>query len=151
MQETLHTADLFCFKYLRIVAADNTISFAKQRLQLLPDAQRRSYARARVQVHEHFDGHLSVHSAGRCLATTAAPLEAPQLRARQGPRGSKSVAAGSQPPSSAVVLPDAATTAELGESAACPGEQVTAARKPASTYSWRQPFLLPKRTKSLNT
>jgi hypothetical protein len=60
LQETLHAADLFCFTYLRIVAADTTSSFAKQRLQLLPDAQRRSYAKARVQVHEHFDGHLSV-------------------------------------------------------------------------------------------
>src|SRR5439155_21099384 len=69
LQETLHTADLFCFKYLRLVAADNTISFAKQRLQLVPDAQRHSYAKARVQVHEHLDGHLSVHSAGRCVAT----------------------------------------------------------------------------------
>ena len=73
LQETLQAADLFCFKYLRIVAADNTISFAKQRLQLLPDAQRRSYAKARVQVHEHFDGHLSAHLAGRCVAMTEAP------------------------------------------------------------------------------
>ena len=72
LQETLRAEDLFCFTYLRIVAADNTISFAKQRLQLLPDVQRRSYARARVQVHEHFDGYLSVHLAGRCVATTEA-------------------------------------------------------------------------------
>ena len=82
LQETLTAEELFCFKYRRTVAADNTISFAKQRLQLLPDAQRRSYAKARVQVHVHFDGHLSVHSAGRCLATTAAPFRFSQLPSR---------------------------------------------------------------------
>src|SRR6266571_9061227 len=87
LQETLQIADLFCFTYQRIVAADNTISFAKQRLQLLPDAQRRSYAKARVQVHEHFDGHLSVHYSGRCVATTEAPLETSKMRTRSGPRG----------------------------------------------------------------
>jgi transposase len=140
---SLKAEELFCFKYQRTVAADNTISFAKQRLQLLPDPQRRSYAKARVQVHEHLDGHLSVHSAGRCVATTPAPLEAPKLRARQGSRGGNSVA-GSQTPSSAVVLLNQATTAELGESP-------TAARRPAPTHVWRKPFLTPKRTKSLNT
>jgi hypothetical protein len=52
----------------------------------------------RVQVHEHLDGHLSVHYAGRCLTITAAPLEAPKLRARQGARGGGTVAADSQTP-----------------------------------------------------
>jgi hypothetical protein len=32
----------------------------------------RSYTKARVQVHEHLDGHLSVHYASRCVATTEA-------------------------------------------------------------------------------
>lgn len=58
LQEMLQAEELFCFKYPRIVATDSTISFANQRLQLLPDAQRRSYARERVQAHKHFDGHL---------------------------------------------------------------------------------------------
>jgi hypothetical protein len=150
LQETLQTEDLFCFKYPRIVAADNTISFATQRLQLLPDAQRRSYARARVQVHEHFDGHLSVHLAGRCVATTEAPLETPKVRMRSGPRGGKGVSMGSQTPSSAVLLLDQATTAELGESDACHVAQSSAPRRPASTHPWRKPLLKPKRTKSLD-
>jgi len=37
---------LFCFKYLRTVGADNVVSFAGQRLQILADPQRRSYAHA---------------------------------------------------------------------------------------------------------
>jgi hypothetical protein len=133
------------------VAADNTISFARQRLQLLPDAQRRSYARARVQVHEHFDGHLSVHYAGRCVATPEAPLEAPQVRARSGPRGGNEASERSPTPSSAVVLLNQASTAELGESDVCPGDQPTAARRPAATHPWRKPVMKPKRTKSLDT
>lgn len=151
LQETLQAEDLFCFKYPRIVAADNTISFAKQRLQLLPDPQRRSYAKARVQVHEHFDGHLSVHCAGRCVATTQAPLEAPKMRARGGARGGSEASMPSQTPSSAVVLLNQASTAELGESTGCSADQSTAPGRPASTHPWRKPLLKPKRTKSLNT
>ncbi len=105
----------------------------------------------RVQVHEHLDGHLSVHYVGRCLTITAAPLEAPKLRARQGARGGGTVAADSQTPSSAVVLLPPATTVELGESTARSAEQSTARRRPAADHGWRKPFLLSKRTKSLNT
>ena len=146
LQETLHTADLFCFKYLRIVAADNTISFAKQRLQLVPDAQRHSYAKARVQVHEHLDGHLSVHSAGRCVATTQAPLETSTMRTRSGSRGGTDVSMASQTPSSAVVLLNQASTAELGEAGACQMDQSAAPRRPAATHPWRKPWVKPKRT-----
>ncbi len=155
--EWLRSSSAFLFlpaanpKYPRTVAADNTIGFAKQRLQLLPDQQRRSYAKARVQVHEHFDGHLSVHYAGRCVATTEAPLEAPKVRARSGPRGGTAALARSQTPSSAVVLLNPASTAELGESGPCPADQPTAARRPIPTHPWRKPLLKPKGTKSLNT
>ena len=151
LQETLQAADLFCFKYLRIVAADNTISFAKQRLQLLPDAQRLSYAKARVQVHEHFDGHLAVHSAGRCVATTEAPLETSTMRTRSGPRGGTDVSMASQTSSSAVVLLTQASTAELEESGTCQVDQSSAPRRPAATHPWRKPWVKPKRTYSLDT
>jgi hypothetical protein len=151
LQETLYAAEIFCFKYLRIVAADNTISFATQCLQLLPDAQRRSYARARVQVHEHFDGHLSVHLAGRCVATTQAPLEAPKARTRSGPRGGTDVSLDTQTPSSAVVLLTQASTAELGESEVCQTEHLAVAGKPAATHPWRKPWVKPQRTESLDT
>jgi hypothetical protein len=151
LQEARRTADLFCFTYLRIVAADNTISFAKQRLQLLPDTQRRSYARARVQVHEHFDGHLTVHLAGHCIATTEAPLETSTMRTRSGPRGGSDVSMASQTPSSAVVLLNTASTAELGESGVCQADQSTTSGKPAATHPWRKPWVKSQRTKSLDT
>jgi hypothetical protein len=77
---------IVCFKYVRTVALDNTVNFGEHRLQLLPDQQRRSYARAEVEVHERLDGSLAVCYAGRCLVTTTAPVEAPELRARHGRR-----------------------------------------------------------------
>jgi len=142
LQETLQAEDLLCFKYLRTVAADNTINFAKQRLQLLPDAQRRSYAKARVQVHEHFDGHLSVHYAGRCVATTQAPLEAPTMRARGGARGT------SETDLVASAVPAAVST---NGHRAIPAEKPPASKtpQPASTtpgltHPWRQRLLLPR-------
>jgi hypothetical protein len=75
-----------CFKYQRTVAPDNTVRLESQRLQLLPDPYRASYARAQVEVHERLDGSLAAYYQGRCLATTPAPLEAPVLRARSGKR-----------------------------------------------------------------
>src|SRR2546430_9693593 len=85
---------LFCFKYLRTVGADNVVSFAGQRWQIVADKQRRSYAHARVEVHERADGSLAVYHTGICLTTTAAPAEAPLLRARKGPRVTGRPAAG---------------------------------------------------------
>ncbi len=80
----LQLDDLLCFKYERIVAADNTAQFGLQRLQILAGKERRSYARATVEVHEYFDGSLRICSAGQCLASVEAPLEAPRLRSRGG-------------------------------------------------------------------
>lgn len=79
-------AELFCFKYRATVGNDNTVSFGGRRLQVAPGPAGRGYARATVEVHERLDGSLAVFHEGACLATTAAPLEAPALRARRNPR-----------------------------------------------------------------
>ncbi len=84
LPQTADLETLCCFKYARMVALDNTVQLGEQRLQLLPDTQRRSYARAHVEVHDRLDGSLAVYYAGRCLVCTPAPLEAPVLRARAG-------------------------------------------------------------------
>lgn len=49
---------IFCFKYTRIVANDHTVSLGPHILQLLPNG--RSYAKARVQVHQRLDGTFAV-------------------------------------------------------------------------------------------
>ena len=86
LPETLCLDTIVCFKYVRTVALENTVNFGEHRLQLLLEKPRRSYVRAKVEVHERLDGRLAVYYAGRCLLTTTAPLEAPTLRARQGHR-----------------------------------------------------------------
>jgi hypothetical protein len=59
--------DIFCFKYRRVVANDNTVRFGKLALDLPATAIKHTYAHARVQVHEEFDGWVSVHYQGACL------------------------------------------------------------------------------------
>jgi len=115
---------VFCFRYAllaqphgvvgghdpRVAEAEHTVRLGEQRLQLLPDARRASYARAEVAVHEHLDGGLAVYHQGRCLAARPAPPEAPTLRARKLPR-----------PPTIAQLPDAARP-----------------RRPAAEHPWRR-------------
>lgn len=67
-----------CFKYLRTVQNDNTVCLGPHQLQILPDARRRSYARARVEVHERLDGTLAVFAQGQRLTTQALASPPPQ-------------------------------------------------------------------------
>jgi transposase len=113
---------VFCFKYTRVVAADNTLQFAGQGLQLQPDGVRVSYAKTQVEVHERLDGSVAVYYHGRCLTATPAPLRTPTLRARSGPR----VAAPAPTPAPSVALPPPAGTA-------------AGRRKPAADHPWRTP------------
>lgn len=115
--------EVFCFKYVRTVAADNTISFAGQRLQLLPGRDRRSYAHAQVQVQERLDGSLVICHAGHLLLSTPAPLDAPTLRARAGRRATAT------PASSAASLPPESPT------------RPSTAAVPAQNHPWRRPLL----------
>jgi hypothetical protein len=52
---------VFCFKYRRTVAPDNTVQLGEQRLQLLPGPTRRSWVRAQVEVQERLDGSVAVY------------------------------------------------------------------------------------------
>lgn len=71
---------IFCCKYTRKVASDNTLRFAGQRLQLLPGRDRLSYARLVVEVHQRLDGSLVVVYQGRTLLHVPAPADAPPVR-----------------------------------------------------------------------
>jgi hypothetical protein len=72
--------EVFCFKYPRIVGADNVVRFGHQRLQILPASQRQSYARCQVEVHLRLDNRLAISFEGQLLRTRPAPDEAPVLR-----------------------------------------------------------------------
>jgi transposase len=69
----------FCLKHTRTVGLDNVIRFGEHRLQVLPNS-RYSYARAKVEVREGFDGTISAYYQGHRLLTQPAPSEAPAIR-----------------------------------------------------------------------
>jgi hypothetical protein len=71
------------FHYARRVAADNTVRVEEVTLQLAPGPGRRSYARALADVIQCLDGSWRVYVAERLVATTPAPPDPGQLRARK--------------------------------------------------------------------
>lgn len=133
LPESLDPEQVFCFKYVRVVAADNTVRFGEHRLQLLATPQRASYARVEVELHERLDGSLAVLFGGRVLTTTPAPLEAPTLRARSLPRPATRPA--STPPSTRPAAPA--------------GPPSGGRRPPAPDHPWRRAFLATPQTDSL--
>ena len=66
-------AEVLCFKDTRKVGRDNTVKYNWRVLQLLPDAERTSYAGLRVEVLERPDGELSIRYEGRRVATQEPP------------------------------------------------------------------------------
>ena len=82
LEPGLRFQEVFCFKYERTVAADNTVQLGEHRLQLLPGPHRISHARARVEIQERMDGSLAVYHDSQQIASKPAPPEAPVLRVR---------------------------------------------------------------------
>ena len=75
---------LFCFKYERRVAADNTIQFDGRVLQIPPGSKRLSYTRVVVEVHERLDGSVAVVYQGQVLLLVHDLAHEPRpLRARR--------------------------------------------------------------------
>jgi hypothetical protein len=121
--EPFDRARIFCFKYRRVVASDNTVRFGGERLQLLPCHGRTSYARAEVEVCEGLDGAISVYYQEGLLATRPAPAEATLLRARKGGRA----------PARAGEATELAATGVA--------ERTPLAGKPAADHPWRRTSL----------
>jgi len=78
--EQLDIDGVLCIKELRRVAKDNTVQYHGKTLQLFPDVDRTSYARARVEVQERLDGSLAVCHRGKLLTPVEAPPLAAELR-----------------------------------------------------------------------
>jgi len=72
--------EVFCYKYTRVVGIDNVVRFGQHRLQILPSAQRQSYARCRIEVQASLDNKLTIYYEGQPLKTQPAPPEAAVLR-----------------------------------------------------------------------
>lgn len=77
---------VFCFKYTRIVANDHTVTLGPHTLQILPNG--RSYAKARVDVHQRLDGTWAVTYNGAHLPVrlTSAPQHAIRVHRLRGAR-----------------------------------------------------------------
>ena len=75
-----HADICFCFKYYRTVGLDNVVRLGPHRLQILPTTGKLSFARSRVEVHQGFDGSLSVFLQGRKLETKPTTPEASLMR-----------------------------------------------------------------------
>jgi transposase len=73
---------ILSFRYQRVVALDNTVQLDGRLIQVPPGPKRRSYAAARVWVHELLDGSLGVWYQDRWLARTSARGDI-TLRARK--------------------------------------------------------------------
>lgn len=121
LPEGLDPERVFCFKHTRTVSADNVVAFEGCRLQILADAERTSYARLEVEVHQRLDGALAVFYQGRRLAVRRAPTEAAGLRAR-----------------APEVLGAGASSAEGAASA----ERAASPRKPPANPAWGRYFKL---------
>lgn len=81
LEAGLKLEEIFCFKYQRIVASDNTIRLDGQVLQLPPGPNRLSYAHAKVELQQRLDGSLVVRYADQIIGLTAAPPQPVTLRA----------------------------------------------------------------------
>ena len=126
---------LFCFKYQRRVAADNTISFGGRVLQIPPGPDRMSYTRVVVEVHERLDGSIAVLYQGRLLLHVPDLSAAPrQLRARDRHLPT-SLGATPQP------LPTAPVAETAPDSAPQPVSEVTHP-KPAPDHPFRRSIRL---------
>ena len=73
----LNPERVFCFRYARIVAHDNTVAFAGLHLQLPPGAFHRHDARTRAELLMHLDGHLDVYYQQELLASFAHAADIP--------------------------------------------------------------------------
>ena len=77
--EGFKAEEYFCYKYWRTVGADNVVCFDHARLQILPSADRASYAHCKVEVQQRLNGKLAIYYNRKRLATKPAPLEPARL------------------------------------------------------------------------
>ena len=78
----LNLEGIICFKERRRVGRDNTVQYRQRTLQLFPDADKVSYAGARVEIQERLDGSILACYKGKILTPQDAPPLAATLRAK---------------------------------------------------------------------
>ena len=123
--------EYFCFKYRRVVGNDNTVRFGEHVIDIpSPPDRRTSYARARVELQERFDGVIAVYLSGHCIAKKV--IADPKATYRTRPRNQAS----DQPPP--------ARQPRARKPAATPAGPA----KPPANHPWRRPILTPAAVKT---
>ena len=70
LHKEVNLDDILCMKEQRVVGNDNCVSYKGICSQIPPVSDRNHFVRARVMVHEHSDGRMSVfHGSDRLLTT----------------------------------------------------------------------------------
>jgi len=124
----LRPQDVFCFKYLRTVSNDNTLSFAGHVLPIPPGPLLRSYARRQVQLHHDLEGRLAICYQGHHLVVYQ-PLKAGPPRV------------GKFTPAHVPTPPPKPTTVRKPKPAPIP-------HKPAPDHPWRRPVIVSAKPKN---
>ena len=139
---------VFCFKYVRTVGNDNTVTLGPHHVQLLPGPGGRSYAKARVEVHERLDGTLAVFYQGHHLAARALTSAPPgPIPARGHDRVQRPRPGGIlMPPPSRKTRPGASGEAAARTKRAEGSKQPW---KPGPAHPWRRTFKEAQRRKAL--
>ena len=83
LDPALDLGAILAFRHTRTVARDNAVKYHWRTLQLLPSAQRPSYAGARVDVLERPGGELAVRHRGETIPSRLAPPRSGVLRERR--------------------------------------------------------------------
>jgi len=123
---------VFCFKYRRKVAKDNTVCFEGNPIQIGPGPGNSSYAGCLVELQERFDGSLHIYYKGCCIAKTLAPAEPPDvIRVKRGNGKYTEECPWTAP---RAVIAEKPQTQRQDEP--CSGKS----HKPSPTHPWRRPW-----------
>ncbi len=137
--------DVFCFRYWRTVSMDNVVRLEGRVIPIPPGPQRRSYARARVEVREHLDGSASVHYQGICIARQGPQSTADLRTKRRGKVGEKAADVAAGVGKSAT--PARAEIASLDRLVV----DFPTPKRPAPDHPWRRSIVKAQRTFSQNS
>ena len=132
----IKSSELFCFKYGRTVANDNTVKIGDRLIQIPPGPGRRSYAKAKVTLHQGMDGGLGVYYQGKRIAYEAGSEKPPVLRVKE--RGN--IGAETQDMAGTSLKKDE-------KPVSLPKATKVSPWRPAANHPWRRQVMV---TKSLN-
>jgi transposase len=129
---------VFCFKYKRTVAKDNTVSLFNTILHVPPGPAGRSYSGCLAEVQQRFDGSFKVFYKGNCIARTNPPVVPPAAIRVRAINGSFTEECPWTAPNSYTHKQE--TTVAVAEA------KPKTIYKPAANHPWRRPAVTKSQT-----